>query len=670
MRTGWIARPTRLFKAVLSSLLLVAVPIAAQTPTLNPASPATSVKSGEAETAASATATDTPTLTKADVDSWLDGLIPYGLDTGDIAGAVVVVVKDGQVLTQRGYGHADMKTRRPVDPDTTLFRPGSISKLFTWTAVMQQVQAGKLDLDRDINDYLDFKIPLAFGKPITLRNLMTHTAGFEETAKYLIATKLADNRPLDAALKRSVPTRIYAPGSTASYSNYGASLAGYIVQRVSGEPFEAYVQRHIFTPLGMAHSSFVQPLPARLAPLLASGYANASGDPQPYEIIPLSPAGALSSSGADMAKFMIAHLSATNPLLDRKTAALMYATANTPIPGLPGMALGFYHEDRNGLNIIGHGGDTDWFHSDLHLYLDKGVGLYLSFNSAGKEGAAHVLRQRIFDSFTDRYFPQKAPALPTLPTAAEHGRAMAGNYVSSRGSVTNWLRIANLIGQPVVSLNDDNSITVSALTDPAGVPKKWREVAPWQWQEVGGTDRLGAAVKDGKVTAFAPAEFAPIILFVPANTGMNGSWIMPVLLAALAVMLITALSWPIVALTRRRYNYRPVIAKRPLMLYRATRLTAWLMVIVAGGWMAMIAALTSDVGNFDGRLDIWMRLLQLLSLGAIIGTALAVWNVRVVATGPESRWFRTGWAVIVALSALFLVWMMIDMRTLTPSLNF
>ena len=178
---------------------------------------------------------------------------------------------------------------------------------------------------------------------------------------------------------------------------------------------------------------------------------------------------------------------------------------------------------------------------------------------------------------------------------------------------------------------------------------------------------LGMGGDEGK---FAPAEFAPIILFVPANTGMNGSWIMPVLLAALAVMLITALSWPIVALTRRRYNYRPVIARRPLMLYRATRLTAWLMVIVAGGWMAMIAALTNDVGNFDGRLDIWMRLVQLLSLAAIIGTALAFWNAWTIATGAEKRRLATIWAVVIAVSALFLVWMMFDMRTLTPSLNF
>jgi CubicO group peptidase (beta-lactamase class C family) len=667
MRMQLTKTATRLLRLVLPSVLLIAGPIAAQVPTtLIPAKPAATVASGPTARLAGAT----PALTKTDIDAWLDGLIPYGLDTGGIAGAVLVVVKDGQVVTERGYGYADRKTRKPVDPDTTLFRPGSISKLFTWTAVMQQVQAGKLDLDRDINSYLDFKIPPAFGKPITLRNLMTHTAGFEETAKYLIAIDAAKNVTLEAALKRSVPARIYAPGSMPAYSNYGASLAGYIVQRVSGEPFEAYVQHHIFTPLGMTHSSFVEPLPPTLAPLLSKGYVTAAEDPKPYEFIPLSPAGALSATGADMAKFMIAHLSANNPLLDAKTAKLMYTTVDTPIPGMPGMALGFYHEDRNGLNIIGHGGDTDWFHSDLHLYLDKGVGLYMSFNSAGKDGAAHVLRQRVFDSFTDRYFPARPANLPTLATAAEHGRAMVGNYVSSRGSVTNWLRIANFIGQPTVTLNDDNTITVSALTDPAGVPKRWREVAPWQWLEVGGSDRLGAKIEGGRVVAFAPAGYAPIFLFVPASTGMNAAWIMPLLLVALAVMLVTALSWPIVALTRRRYGYRATIAPRALLLQRATRVTAWLLVIIAVGWMGIITALGADVANFDGRLDIWMRLLQLLSLAAIIGTALSVWNVWMLATSREKRWAATVWAVVVALSAVFLVWVMIDMRTLTPSLNF
>ena len=122
-------------------------------------------------------------LNRADVEAWLDGFMPYALERGDIAGAVVVVVKDGQVLLQKGYGYADVAKRTPVDPETTLFRPGSVSKLFTWTAVMQLVEQGKLDLDADVNEYLDFEIPARDGKPVTLRQIMTHTAGLEETAR-------------------------------------------------------------------------------------------------------------------------------------------------------------------------------------------------------------------------------------------------------------------------------------------------------------------------------------------------------------------------------------------------------------------------------------------------------------------------------------------------------
>ena len=189
-------------------------------------------------------------LTKADLDAWLDGYMPYALKAGDIPGAVVVVVKDGEPLTMRGFGYSDLKTQKPVDPNLTLFRPGSVSKLFTWTAVMQLVQAGKLDLDKDINTYLDFKIPPRDGKPITLRNLMTHTPGFAETAKYLIDFGEKHPKPLGQILARWTPERIYAPGTMPAYSNYGASVAGYIVERVSGEPFNAYVARHIFAPAG------------------------------------------------------------------------------------------------------------------------------------------------------------------------------------------------------------------------------------------------------------------------------------------------------------------------------------------------------------------------------------------------------------------------------------
>src|SRR3569833_1403558 len=189
-------------------------------------------------------------LTATDLNAWLDGYLPYALQSGDIAGAVVTVVKDGKVLTERGYGFSDVEHRTPVDPAKTLFRPGSVSKLFTWTAVMQLVEQGKIDLDTDVNEYLDFAIPARGGKAVTMRNLMQHTAGFEEQAKGIISAD--PNSPnYETLLKQWVPERVFDAGTTQAYSNYGASLAGYIVQRVSGEPFDSYIEKHIFESLDM-----------------------------------------------------------------------------------------------------------------------------------------------------------------------------------------------------------------------------------------------------------------------------------------------------------------------------------------------------------------------------------------------------------------------------------
>src|SRR5437773_8879544 len=180
----------------------------------------------------------TPEITASDVEAFLGGVVPMQLQREDIAGAVVVVVKDGNVLVSKGYGYADVKARTPVSPSATLFRPGSISKTFTWTTVMQLVEQGKINLDADVNDYLDFQVPHTFGRPVTVRNLMTHAPGFEEVIKDLSVDR-ADQLPmLQAFVGAHEPNQIYAPGTVPAYSNYGADLAGYIVQRVSGMPFE------------------------------------------------------------------------------------------------------------------------------------------------------------------------------------------------------------------------------------------------------------------------------------------------------------------------------------------------------------------------------------------------------------------------------------------------
>ena len=300
-------------------------------------------------TPTSASAAQSPAgapLTQQDVASWADGFMPYALKRGDIAGSVMVVVKDGAVLFEKGYGYSDIAARRPVDPDRTLFRIGSTSKLFTWTAVMQLVEQGKIDLDADVNQYLDFKIPAREGKPITMRNIMTHTAGFEETLKNLIETDPSRLLTLEAIVKHWTPERIFPAGSTPAYSNYGAALAGYIVARISGQSFDDYIDRHIFAPLGMDHSSFRQPLPGPMQPYMSKGYSQASQPPKPYELIAVAPAGSAASTGADMARFMIAHLQngafGANRILNPETAQQMHTTALTLLPPLDRMMLGFY----------------------------------------------------------------------------------------------------------------------------------------------------------------------------------------------------------------------------------------------------------------------------------------------------------------------------------------
>jgi len=243
----------------------------------------------EAKPGAETATVTAPQMTAADVETFLDGVVLIQLERENVAGITVAVVKDGKLLFAKGYGYSDREKKTPVSPETTLFRPGSISKLFTWTSVMQLQEQGKLDLDKDVNEYLDFKIPEAFGKPITLKNIMTHTAGFEEQVKDLFS---ADTKSpnLGEYLKTHIPARIFPPGTVPAYSNYATALAGHIVERVSGQPFEQYVAEHIFKPLGMTHSSFDQPLPPELVDSMSRGYRVASGPAVEFEVVAPFPA--------------------------------------------------------------------------------------------------------------------------------------------------------------------------------------------------------------------------------------------------------------------------------------------------------------------------------------------------------------------------------------------
>lgn len=557
-------------------------------------------------------------LTAADLEAFIDGLVPTALRNARVPGAVVVVVKDGQPLLQKGYGMADWDRRIPVDPHKTLFRPGSVSKLFTWTAVMQLVEQGRLDLDADLNQYLDFTIPGRNGKVLTLRHVMTHTTGFEEVARDLL-TYDTPGPDLGKVLKAYIPPYVYDPGTTPGYSNYATALAGYIVQRVSGKPFDDYMDRHVFGPLGMTQSTFRQPLPDALKGQMSQGYMTWDDKPKGFEVISLPPAGSMSAPGADMGRFMLAMLQQGRlgdaQLLKPETVKQMYGQLTRPLPGLMGIGLGFYEQNVNGHRVLAHGGDTVLFHSDLLLFVDDGIGLYISVNAPGHERQGGWLRDKLFEAFADRYLPDARPA--TKPevdeaTARQHAQQMAGSYRNTRREDSTWLSVLQLLSPLKVQALDDGRLAIEL----AGARSTYREVKPYFWEEEHGKRRLQAVVENGKVRHWGLEPFVFAFIFEPVPFMASGSVLV---LAGLAIgtLLLTTLLWPVAATLRRRHHVAVLPARTVTWVRSASVLT-----LVGLGLWGWVVALLESLGDVSVLLPLAQLTLAVATAGGLVVAAL------------------------------------------------
>ena len=627
-------------------------------------------QSESAETTKAATPQATPAMTASDVEAFFDGLIPLQIYREDIAGAVVVVVKDGKILVSKGYGFSDAKKRTPVSPEMTLFRPGSISKTFTWTAVMQLVEKRKLDLDRDVNDYLDFEIPHTFGRPVTVRNLMTHTPGFEEVLKDLMVDRPDQLPSLQAFIAAHEPHQIFAPGTIPAYSNYGADLAGYIVQRVSGVPFEQYIQENIFHPLGITHGTFLQPLPESLKPLMSNGYDVASQDAKPFELVPPQPApdGSLSISGADMAPFMIAHLQNGKykdaRILQQQTAELMHARQFAMDPAVNGMALGFYEENRNGLRIVGHGGDLNYFHSDMHLVLDKGVGFFVSYNSAGKGEIDE--RTALWNKFLDRYYSYSEPKAEDAGKPAD---SVSGKYLASRRAQTTILRALWLVlAEATVSDNGDGTIQVDSIKDFSGNPKRWRAIGNNSFREVGGQQLL--VFKPDASGRMQLIGEDPIEILQKVSWNENKNVLTVALGFAVLWFALTLILWPVAALVRRHYkralDLTPLQRRLRLLLKIGSALD--LAVLLAFG--SVMAYGFSNLSLFSDRFDPWLRLLQLSFVVAVIGTVAMLYSGYQLWRSANKRVSTTIYTLGLFLASFIFLWFVVASRIVQASLKY
>jgi len=429
-----------------------------------------------------------------ELETFLDGVLSKQMRANHIPGAAVSVVKDGRLLFAKGYGSANLQAGRPVNAQKTLFRIGSVSKLFTATAVLQLAEQGKLNLHADVNTYLKtFHIPATYPEPITLAHLLTHTAGFEGRETGLQeARTTSDLKPLGQLLAEHMPARARPPGELTAYSNYGYALAGYIVEQVSGMPFAQYVEQHIFQPLGMDSSTFRQPVEARLSADLSRGYTYSNGGyrPDPFEAIGEPPAGAMSATATDMARFMLAQLQdgrlGKERILQEATAQAMQTQQFTNDPRVPGgMAYGFEVHDRNGRRLLVHPGGTADFYALLALLPEQQVGVFVAYNSFG--GAADYLSYPFLQAFLDHYFPApKEPRQSAPAGVAQRISQISGTYWGTDRSYTTYEKLLDsFLWAMRVSDAGNGRLAISwffgslAPGSAAGPPKTFVEVAPW-----------------------------------------------------------------------------------------------------------------------------------------------------------------------------------------------
>jgi CubicO group peptidase (beta-lactamase class C family) len=417
------------------------------------------------------------------LETLVDSVMSRGMAAEHIPGAVFTLVQQGRVVFAKGYGLADVDAKLPVSPDSTIFRIGSITKVFTATAVVQLAGRGRLRLDRDVNEYLErLAVPRTYDEPVTATHLLSHTAGFDELPGVRQARSAEALLPLHEFLEDKL-VRVRPPGRVTAYSSFGAALAGLLIEEVSGLPYEEYLRQNVWRPLGM-HHTYITPGGTPVG----YDYQNGVVTRAPYEWYHTAPASAINSTAADMARFMIAHLEGGGPILSERAADEMHRRHATMHPKIPGWTLGFQENDLNGERILEHGGDIAGFSSLLVLLPDRRTGFFVAHH---REGAnlRFTVEQAVLDAFfRDRRVAEKLPSPAGDAALAER---FAGTYrwnIYCRTCASG----AQQLPEFAVTANADGTITLTG--------KRWVEVSPFFFRSTDGKERLGfAADTTGRV---------------------------------------------------------------------------------------------------------------------------------------------------------------------------
>ncbi len=585
-----------------------------------------------------------------EVQAFFDGFFARSMAKWHIPGAAFVLVKSGKVVFIKGYGYANLEKGIPVNPDQTIFRVASVSKVFTATAAMQLVESGKLDLHANVNQYLTrFKVRDPYSQPVTLAELLTHSAGLDASVIGIAVRRPSQITPLGTFLAQRMPSVVMPPGKIYSYSSFGIALAGYLVQKISGEPYDAYIEKNILQPLDMRDSSFR--LTQEMAAKVATGYEYRKGRyrPEPLDYFNIAPAAGLFSTASDMAHFLIAQMEDGRyegaRILSEATAREMHRRQFAEDPRLAGRTFGFYERYVNGYRAIGHGGNIRGFASLLMLVPKQHVGFFVVFNRDESRFEGDLIH-----SFFDHFYPAKnnnEPARPMQVSAADL-RNFTGVYRSNPYSRHTLEKLITLYWQFHITASPDGSLEFH-YPHHFKPPERWIPLArDYFWCSDGQGHAVFETGSSGRVT----------YLFTDRDSYEKVPWYgtaafqVALVKGLMLILLSGCVWWPVDALIRR---WR----KKSFEQAGAMRWARWTAAVLAlldvFFVVEMLHLLTrTDDWDFvygvppDIKALLWIPIVTTALAAAVAGFALWAWNKR-----SWSVWGRIHYSLIAAAAAVF-----------------
>jgi len=520
--------------------------------------------------------------------AFVDGVVRTSMERDAIAGVTVAVVDAQSDLLLRGYGNAAIEPMRAVDPQTTLFRLGSISKTFTCIAAMQLAEQGKLDLQADANRYLPaaLQLPDDGYPPIRVHHLLTHTAGFEDSALgHLFVFSRDRVLGLDDYLASHRPQRVRAPGTHAVYTNYAVALLGAIVAHVSGQSFDVYMREHLFAPLAMHATRFDEtaaPAPGEWP--WSNGFVRKLGAFQvkPFEYIgQLAPAGAASSTAADMARYMRMLLGngalASMRVLAPETFAELVSVDFRNADAVGGIAHGFFCSRYGRHESLEHGGATLWFHSNLIVLPDAGLGVFVSTNTDSGRRLARELPRLVFEHLRA---DARAPAAPAAPTDfAARAVEYVGSYMSERRNFSTLEKFFSAFDSAVgISVVDDRYLLVDSGD---GNPRRYVEEGALAFRSLDDGARIAFMRNaEGRISGFA-GSYGHTVYERVGIVDAPRTLVLALVMLAFACVGVLLCAWRRATLPARMRIRDGRVSAALLIATSALWLIAWIVVAVA-----------------------------------------------------------------------------------------